>query len=104
SFWLYSAREKVSPLGIEPPTAVTPAVRQIFFEQFWQLRGTRPLLQLGRLHPKKGCDLAIEALAAVAAQASNVSLVLAGPDQIGWQDRLERRVDELGLNSRVVFA
>src|SRR5437868_15240376 len=55
SFWLYSGREKVSPLGVEQPAPVTATTAGLFFDRFPQLRGTRPLLFLGRLHPKKGC-------------------------------------------------
>ena len=103
SFWLYRVRERVSPLGVNPPSAPSAATRSLLFERFPQLRETQPLLFLGRLHPKKGCDLAIEGFAAVAHQYPVVSLVLAGPDQIGWQKELAHRVQERGLMSRVVF-
>jgi glycosyltransferase involved in cell wall biosynthesis len=66
------------------------------------LRDKRILLFLGRLHPKKGCDILIDAFAQVADQS--VSLVLAGPDQVGWQAELQQRVESLKLQSRVVFA
>jgi glycosyltransferase involved in cell wall biosynthesis len=60
-------------------------------------------LFLGRLHPKKGCDLAIEAFAKVANHNGEVSIVFGGPDQIGWQKELEVRVRRLGIASSVVF-
>ena len=103
SFWLYRANEKVSPLGVDPPLATSGAVKGLFFERFPQLRNSQPLLFLGRLHPKKGCDLAIEAFAAIARDNPGMSLVLAGPDQIGWQKELSDRVRQLGLDSRVIF-
>jgi glycosyltransferase involved in cell wall biosynthesis len=102
SFWLYRARERVSSLGIEPP-AVDPAGRESFFARFPQVRGTLPFLFLGRLHPKKGCDLAIEAFATAAGCDRKYSLIMAGPDQTGWQKDLGRRAQELGVADRVVF-
>jgi len=103
SFWLYRANEKVSPLGVDPPLATSGAVKGLFFERFPQLRNSQPLLFLGRLHPKKGCDLAIEAFGAIARDNPGMSLVLAGPDQVGWQKKLSDRVRQLGLDSRVIF-
>lgn len=43
----------------------------------------------------------IDAFAEVADES--VSLVIAGPDQVGWQPELEQRVADLNLSSRVVF-
>jgi len=104
SFWLYRVREKVSPLGIETPIASAAGHHDELFDLYPQLRNTRPLLFLGRLHPKKGPDLAIEAFAVVAERARDLSLVIAGADQVGWKKQLESRVRELGLDSRIVFA
>ena len=103
SFWLYRVHERVSPLGIEQPSVADATTRDLLLDRFPQLRNTRPLLFLGRLHPKKGPDLAIEAMAKAADEARDISLVIAGPDQVGWEHELKNRVQELGLDSRVVF-
>ncbi len=101
SFWLYRVREKLSPLGVEKPTPAPSEARERFFERSPQLRNRRALLFLGRLHPKKGCDILIEAFAQI--HDESVALVLAGPDQVGWQAELQRRVDQLKIADRVVF-
>ncbi|HWY40818.1 MAG TPA: glycosyltransferase [Chthoniobacterales bacterium] len=101
SFWLYRARERVSPLGVESPPPVSPQSREGFFARFPQLRNKRVLLFLGRLHPKKGCDILIDAFGQIA--DDSLALVLAGPDQVGWQSELQRHVDNLNLGDRVVF-
>jgi glycosyltransferase involved in cell wall biosynthesis len=104
SFWLYRVREKISPLGVDPPPPVTPKVKDELFRRFPQLQNKRLLLFLGRLHPKKGCDLAIEAFAKVANRDGNAALVFGGSDQIGWRKELETRAQDLGLGSSIVFA
>ncbi|MFD1912804.1 glycosyltransferase [Halodurantibacterium flavum] len=64
------------------------------------LAGGRPfLLFLGRLHPKKGCDLALEGFARAA--APGLDLVLAGPDEAGLGPGLIARAAALGLGGRV---
>ncbi len=101
SFWLYQCRERIAPLGLETPRENSCAAENNFLEKFPALRGSRILLFMGRLHPKKGCDLLIEALARVA--DDSVVLVLAGPDQVGWSQTLRERVRDLTLCDRVVF-
>ena len=63
----------------------------------------RILLFLGRLHPKKGCDILIDALSRVVDPQNPISLALAGPDQIGWEAELRTQVARLNLESHVVF-
>ncbi len=103
SFWLYRCVEKISPLGVEAAPPLTDATREIFTTKFPQLRDRPTLLFLGRLHPKKGCDIAIEGLA-TATGGEKICLVLAGPDQIGWQQRLQELSVKMGVSSRVIFA
>lgn len=102
SFWLYRCCEKISPLGLDAPAPVSSSMKETFLARFPQLRNQRALLFLGRLHPKKGCDIAIEGLAALSG-AGNIALVLAGPDQIGWRQELEKLAARLGVESRVIF-
>lgn len=56
-------RQFVSPLGIEAPSEDLAKLREEFHSTHPELLGKRIILQLGRLHPKKGCDLAIEGFA-----------------------------------------
>jgi glycosyltransferase involved in cell wall biosynthesis len=56
------------------------------------------LLFLGRLHPKKGCDLLIRAYAAV---KPDLDLVIAGPDQVGWMEALQELANRLGVGGRI---
>lgn len=99
SFWLYRCREKVSALGLDAQPPPSTRARAAFLNRYPQLHNTRILLFLGRLHPKKGCDILIDAFP----RHSEVSLVLAGPDQIGWQRELQERATRLGMGQRIVF-
>ena len=104
SFWLYRCREKVSPLGVETPPAISSQAKEEFLARYPALRNTRMFLFLGRLHPKKGCDILIDAFSRVVVDRQNpISLVLAGPDQIGWEADLRRRAAQLKSETPVVF-
>ncbi|MDG2535773.1 glycosyltransferase [Sphingomonas sp. HITSZ_GF] len=64
--------------------------------------GERPfLLFLSRIHAKKGCDLLIKAFAGIAAERPELDLVMAGPDQDGWQARLQDLAASLGIADRI---
>ena len=48
-------------------------------------------------------DLLIEAFAAVAGTDPTLHLVIAGPDQVGWQPKLQQRASALGLGDRLTW-
>jgi glycosyltransferase involved in cell wall biosynthesis len=103
SFSLYSANEWVVSYGTPGPSAGNPAAqREAFLQKFPQLRNKRLLLFLGRIHPKKGCDLLVDAFAAASQQDPALYLVIAGPDSENMQAQLSRRATELGA-TRIVW-
>ncbi|MFC5455686.1 glycosyltransferase [Prosthecobacter fluviatilis] len=57
------ARQVVVPLGVEGPPASTESLRLECEPSHPAQSGKRIFLFLGRLHPKKGCDLLLEAFA-----------------------------------------
>jgi glycosyltransferase involved in cell wall biosynthesis len=103
SFWFYRCEEEVSPLGAEPPAPISARSRETFLARYPQLQDTRILLFLGRLHPKKGCDILIEALPRQVDSENALSLVLAGPDQVGWETYLRARIAQLDIAPRIIF-
>jgi len=101
SFWLYRCNEHVVGYGIEMPDVDGPAQRRSFLSAFPQLEGKSFFLFLSRIHPIKGCDLLIRAFAGVATRHSEWQLVVAGPDQIGWQNGLMNDCLKLGISHKV---
>ena len=80
SFSLYTCKEVVVSYGTAAPPIDLESARERFFQTFPDLRGQRFFLFLGRLHEKKGCDLLIEAFAALQKSSeAGWHLVLAGP-------------------------
>jgi len=99
SFWLYRSQEVVVNYGTSIPAGNAEAQTAAFLGRYPHLQNKRLMLFLGRLHAKKGCDLLIEAFAKVMGRDPQWHLVMAGPDQVGWQAELvalarERHVDE----------
>lgn len=77
--------------------------RDCFLATQPQLRDRPWLLFLGRIHPKKGCDLLVEAIAALRDELGDLRVVIAGPDETGWQAELQRQATDLGIAERLVW-
>ena len=99
--WRWKAM--ITALGTDPPPADTEKTLAAFHERLPELRGKRFLLFLGRIDPKKGCDLLIDAFGDHAANAktSDLQLMMAGPDSCGWKSELETRVRIADIEDRV---
>jgi glycosyltransferase involved in cell wall biosynthesis len=82
SFSPYRCNEVVLNYGTAAPDVDLQMARRDFLDAFPQLQGKRFLLFLGRLHEKKGCELLIQAFAALRnsqPDARSYHLVMAGP-------------------------
>ena len=89
--------------GTSPPPARDEAELRSFFVQYPVLQGKRLALFMGRIHPKKGCDMAIEAFARVLAADPQWHLVIAGPDQVGLRPSLSSLGAKLGVSDRITW-
>jgi len=106
SFWLSQWTPMVVALGAEPPllkpqTSNPQPSTESFFARCPTAQGKRFLLFLGRIDPKKSCDLLIDAFTAIASQDPELHLVMAGPDPGNWRDQLHAFAELGGVASRV---
>jgi glycosyltransferase involved in cell wall biosynthesis len=104
SFWLYRVNPFVVGYGTRVPALDLQTIRGAFFARFPDLRYKRLAIFVGRIHPKKGCDLLIEAFHRSLASDPDWHLLIVGPDQVGWQADLERLSETLDLRGRITWA
>ncbi|MBU1695360.1 MAG: glycosyltransferase [Verrucomicrobia bacterium] len=103
SFKPYRARGAIVPYCVGEPPGDPEAQKRAFLDRFPELRGRRVLLFLSRIHPKKGCDLLIRALAKGAGADPALHLVVAGPDPVEWRGSLEELAKRLGVGDRITW-
>ena len=103
SFPGYVVRETVVPYGIFPPKLEGHEASGEFLSRWPELREKRLAVSIGRIHPKKGTDILIEAFAATMAKDSAWHLVIAGPDQVGIRENLEALACRLGISERITW-
>jgi glycosyltransferase involved in cell wall biosynthesis len=94
--------EHVVCLGTAEPDGDAAAQEATFSAAFPALKDKSFLLFISRIHPKKGCDLLIEAFAECAGQLPpGLDLAIAGPDQIGWASELRMLASRLKIDHRI---
>ncbi|WP_442807403.1 glycosyltransferase [Trinickia soli] len=103
SFWLYRVRERVVSHGAASPTGDERQLRAGFFSAYPALAEQRLVLFLGRIHPKKGCDILLRAFAHVAAAEPRLHLVFAGAGDADTISRLRALASELRITERVTW-
>jgi glycosyltransferase involved in cell wall biosynthesis len=101
SFFVHHWNAYVVPYGASGPGGDPEVQRQAFFEKCPQVRNRRFLIYLGRIHRKKGCDMLIDAFAKVAASDPDLDLVMAGPDQQLWSEKLKQTAAAAGVTNRI---
>jgi glycosyltransferase involved in cell wall biosynthesis len=104
SFSQYAVNETVVPYGTFGPDSAMDDAAEDFLAQWPHLREKRLALTLGRIHPKKALDVLIQAFAATLAKGSAWHLVIAGPDEVGWQKELEKLAANLGISDRITWS
>jgi glycosyltransferase involved in cell wall biosynthesis len=103
SFRLYRARERVVSYGAVEPPGDAARLCAGFLSTYPALSSRRVLLFLGRLHPKKGCDLLLHAFARVAQAEPQLHLVMAGTGDGQTVEQLRALALELGIAERMTW-
>lgn len=103
SFRGYRVHETVVPYGSFGPYCDLQAARAAFLRQWPELSEKRLLISMGRLHPKKGLDILIEAFSKSAAKSQEFQLVIAGPDQDEYRAKLVALAESLGVAEKITW-
>jgi glycosyltransferase involved in cell wall biosynthesis len=91
TFQPYSCKALVAPLGIKGTDRSHDVQVDAFFDSFPGLKGRSFLLYLGRIHPKKGLDVLLEAFFQLT--EAPMDLVIAGPeDSSVFKNKLDHLV------------
>ena len=103
SFWPYHCNEQVINYGTAGHIGNAEDQQALFLNRFPHLQGKRFLLFLSRVHPKKGIDLLVEAFAQTRKNQPELQLVIAGPDQVGWQKELTQLAEKHGIADNITW-
>lgn len=98
----FRARPVVVPLGIDSAAYDRLPPRGSFRRRFPELGDSPMVLFLGRMTPKKGLDLLVDAFGQLAERFRDLRLVIAGPDD-GMGRTIRGWLDAKGLLGRTTF-
>ncbi|HCJ66293.1 MAG TPA: glycosyltransferase [Elusimicrobia bacterium] len=94
----------VIPNGLDPKEFQNLPGREELEHLYPTIKGKQVILFLGRIHPKKGLDILARAFGKIAKEQKNICLLVAGPNNNGYQTRVENILKEEGVLDKVIFA
>jgi glycosyltransferase involved in cell wall biosynthesis len=99
---LHPRQSFIVPIGADVAKLSRHADPSCFRRRF-DLGGQRIILWMGRIVQAKGLPLLLEGVAQSLRQATDVSVVLAGPDPVGHRAQLESLASLLGIRDKIIF-
>ena len=107
SFWLYDCNEVVINYGTGGVPNPQADYTVSFFRDHPQLVSKKLFLFLGRVHPKKGPDLLLNAIAILQKEGywdpTEMTLVLAGPNDNPYASQLVRLAEKLNISESIYW-
>lgn len=73
------------------------------FRKEYGLQDEPVVLFVGRIHPVKGIDLLVSALSEIRRRIASVKLMVVGPENDNYGDKLRTVIAQMGLREHVVF-
>ena len=101
--WIEDMKSKVIPLGLDFEEFAALPPRGEFRRRQGIPRDVPVLAFLGRIHPIKGLNVLLGALARVKAEVPELILAVAGPDENGHRSELERLAQSLGIDGHLCW-
>ena len=101
--WVAGKKSKVIPIGLDLQEFARLPPRGEFRNRHGIPRDRPMLAFLGRIHPIKGLDVLLQALARVKEEIPEVILAVAGPDEDGYRTELERLAQSLGIDGHLCW-
>lgn len=91
------------PNGINLENFKNIPPREKFEDLYPELKGKKVILFLGRIHPKKGLDILAKTFSIISEYRKNVRLVIAGPDENGYESKIKSILKNEGVLDKVIF-
>ena len=101
--FIFGAAGLVVPLGIDFTEFATLPPKGEFRSRYPEIGDKPIILFFGRVNFKKGMDILAKAFGAVARRREDAHLVIVGPDDEGWGDRVRTWLGEEGALDRTTF-
>lgn len=97
----YNLPALISPNGVNIDDFDNLSDRNDLYQNYPQLKNKILVFFLGRLHPIKGLDILIPAFAKAQDQVPSLYLIIAGPDEDGYQTAVEAMAEEANIEKAI---
>jgi glycosyltransferase involved in cell wall biosynthesis len=99
----FTTHEVTIPLGIDLNEFKELPAYGSFRAKYPELKCNRIILFLSRINFKKGLDILVKAFSHLARKREDIYLVIAGPDDDGYGNKVRKWLKEAGVLNRVIF-